>query len=173
MANRQTAANIAGYYGNQIGIHKPGNIGISNEPDENSSSSPAFITGKNIFVNAKGGINKLLDNKYNLMSALFHEKDHKDYGHGEKDISNITHAEVYLDQMGDKSFEKATTDYKSQTTGAFMSILSNAILKDGAQDSQIQGFVDQYNKLNTGYQMTFKRTGSDNSAYKLTITQNK
>lgn len=46
MYNRQTAANIAGYYGNQIGIHKPGNIGVSNEKEENSSSSQAFITGK-------------------------------------------------------------------------------------------------------------------------------
>jgi len=79
ISNRQTVANIAGYCGNQIGIHKPGNIGVANEKEENSSFSQAFITGKDVYLNAKGGLNKLLDNKYNLMNTLFHEKDHKDY----------------------------------------------------------------------------------------------
>lgn len=143
---------------------------MSNEKEENSSSSQAFITGKDVYLNAKGGLNKLLDNKYNLMNSLFHEKDHKDLGQGEKEISNLTHAGVYLDQIGDKSFENTTSDFKNQTTGAFMGILSKAILKEGAQDSQIQGLVDQYNKLNTGYQISFERTGGDTSSYKLTLS---
>jgi RHS repeat-associated protein len=173
MSNRQTAANIAGYYGNQIGIHSPGNIGVSNEPIENSSNSQAFISGKNIYLNAKGGLNRLLDDKNNLKNSLFHEKDHKDLGQGEKETSNLTHAGVYLDQMGDKSFENTTSDFKNQTTGAFKGILNDAIIYDGAQDSQIQGLVDQFNKLNTGYQISYKRTGADTSSYKLTVTQNK
>jgi len=172
MSNRQTAANIAGYYGNQICIHSPGNIGVSNEPIENSSSSQAFMTGKDVYLNAKGGLNKLLDDKNNLKSSLYHEKDHKDLGQGEEKISNLTHAGVYLDQMRDKTFSNTTTDFKNQTTGGFIGILSQAIIKEGAQDSQIQGLVDQYNKLNTGYQISFERTGSDTSSYKLTLTHN-
>ena len=165
MNNRQTAANIAGYYGNQIGIHSPGNIGVSNEPIENSSSSQAFMTGKNVYLNAKGGLNKLLDDKNNLKSSLYHEKDHKDLGQGEKETSNLTHAGVYLDQMGNKTFGNTTSDFKSQVVGAFMGILTDAY-KDGAQDSQIQTKIDEFKKLNTGYKLSMT-SGSNSSSFDL------
>lgn len=173
MTNRQTVANIAGYYGKQIGIHRPGYVGVGNEPDKkNSSDAPAFIIGGNIYLNAKSGINKLLNDKNNLTNTLFHEKDHKVLGQGEEKISNLTHAGIYIDQMGDKSFANTTPDFKNGLTGGFMDILSNAVLKEEAQDSQIQGLVDQYNKLNTGYQIFFERTGGNTSSYKLTLINN-
>lgn len=73
--------------------------------------------------------------------------------------------------MGDKSFGNTTPDFKNQTTGAFMGILSKAVFKDGAQESQNQGLVDQFNKLNTGYQISFEHKYT--SSYKLTLSNKK
>jgi len=171
MNNRQTAANIAGYYGNQIGIHSPGNVGVGNNSTDNSTDALAYTAGKNIFLNAKGGLNQLLDDKNNMKSNLFHEKIHKDKNQ-DGTISGLVHAEVFIEQMSDKSFANTTNDFKNEETGGLMLSLTKAIT-GGAQDSQIQEVIDQYNKLDTGYQISFKRSGSGNDSYEMKLINNK
>jgi hypothetical protein len=167
MANRQTAANIANYYGQQIGIHSPGNIGVGNNSTDNSTDALAYTAGKNIFLNAKGGLNKLLDDKNNMKSNLFHEKIHKDKGQ-DGNIPGLEHAGVFIEQMSDKSFANTTNDFKNEETGGLMLSLVKAIT-DGAQDSQVQGIVDQYNKLDTGYEISFQRKGTGTDSYEMKL----
>ena len=171
MNNRQTAANIAGYYGNQIGIHSPGNVGVGNNSTDNSTDALAYTAGKNIFLNAKGGLNKLLDDKNNMKSNLFHEEIHKNKGQ-DGNISGLEHAEVFIEQMSDKSFANTTNDFKNEESGGLMLSLAKAIT-GGAQDSQIQEVVDQYNKLDTGYQISYKRTGTGTNSYEMKLINNK
>jgi len=157
MSNRRIAANIAGYYAKQIGIQGLGSIGVANDKKYNSSEAQAFITGKDIFLNARGGLNSLLNDKHNMKSTLFHEKIHKVLGHGESDITNLTHAEVYINQMKDITFLETTEDFQKETIGGFMLILKDAYIKDGAQDAQIIDLINNFNKSNnSNYQILIK-----------------
>lgn len=167
MHNRQILANVTGYYANQLGI-KISQVGIANHPKNTAKGDGtiAYASGNDIYVNAKGGVNPLLDDYNNLSSALRHEKDHTDKRHGFNESSNIAHAEVYLTQIKDPTFSKTTSDFKKGIAGAV-----SKYLKDAAYDEMQSGNADftaltsliaDFNKQSktTGYTFSLIQTKS-------------
>src|SRR5690606_9311610 len=81
-SNLQTIAQIGGYYGQQVGIHR-GVVGVGTHSMNVSDRTPAFTGGDNILLNRRGGgINNSLKNYNDLKSVLVHEKYHLDRGQG-------------------------------------------------------------------------------------------
>jgi hypothetical protein len=167
MHNRQTLANITAYYAGQVGIS--GTVGVSNYPKDRNRKALAFTKGNKIYVNARVGgvgVTPLFDDYNNLKSALRHEKDHKDKGHGFNESSNFDHAEVYLTQIKDPTFSKTTADFKKGMAGSIASYLKDATydeMKNGVGDfTALNNLVSEFNKQSktTGYTFSIVQTQS-------------
>lgn len=88
-------ANIAGYYGKQVGVT---GIGATNEESGLAHYSPND-NGIWITPGKDGYVPVVFNNKYNLICVLEHENFHKqDHSNG-IDISFETHAMVYAKQI--------------------------------------------------------------------------
>ena len=152
--NKQILANIAGYYAHSVGV-KDNNIGVGYR-GKKSEDVPAYSSKKGIFVNIQGGVYKEFDDYNNLMSAMDHERFHKIYGHDYiRNLTNYAHANVYLDQIASKFFEKTTTEFKSGLINSVENILNKAIA-EGESSLNIGTMVDNFNKHSktTGYKFT-------------------
>ncbi|WPU92469.1 hypothetical protein SNE25_24380 [Mucilaginibacter sabulilitoris] len=142
--NEQLIANIAGYYGSKIGIPR-GVVGV--KPRGRNKDGLAFTTGANIYLNnTSGNIDRDLGNYDNLINALYHEKLHRDRKQGFLGATNIEHAEVYADEIADKSFRKTTESFKSGVLGSFISYLEDAYEKDYVQSEDIEKLVIRANQ---------------------------
>jgi len=181
-ASRQSVANVVGYYANEVGIsyyakggksvgNSPsGTVGLANHSNE-SEKTLAFTRGNNILINKNGGkINSMLHDKYNIISSLEHEGEHKNARHGfkEKKVTNRDHASVYAKQIGSKTFSKTTKDYQNMVVDSFIGMLKKAIADD-ATDKDIISLINAANKglKGTGIQIVFERTGGGTDSYDL------
>ena len=181
-ASRQSVANVVGYYANEVGISyyakggKPvgnspsGTVGLANHSNDGSENTPAFTRGDNILINKNGGkINSMLHDKYNIISSLEHESEHKNAGHGKNgDMTYKDHAGVYAKQIGSKTFSKTTKDYQNGIVNSFIGMLKKAIAND-ATDKDIISLINAANKglKGTGIQIVFERTGGGTDSYEL------
>jgi hypothetical protein len=120
----------------------------------------------------------LFDDYNNLKSALIHEKEHKDKGHGFKEPSNIDHAKVYLTQIKDPAFSKTTSDLKAGTVGSIASYLKDAAydeMRNGNADfTALNNIVAEFNQQSekTGYTFSLVQTqsgGSNPEGYKFEV----
>jgi RHS repeat-associated protein len=145
MNNRQAAANITAYYAGQVGIS--GRVGVANDKKAKSGEL-AFTTGSSIYLHAKGGLNKLLDNENNLKSTLFHEKLHKDRNQGENGASNLEHAQVYLDQMKDKTFTNTTSEFKNGVVASVSKYIEGAAEDLATSSGDLTKVADLVSALN-------------------------
>lgn len=108
--NRQTVANVVGYYATQVGITTVNNGGKGitglDAGKKESEENPAFTRGEDIFINKKGNkINSNLDDHYNLENVLTHEKGHKIENENPSVKPNlVTHIGVYLGAIKDETF---------------------------------------------------------------------
>jgi len=145
--NEQAIANIAGYYGSQVGIPR-GTVGVAP-----AGKGLAYTTGDKIDVNNRGGqIQSALGNYDNMKSALVHEKDHLDKGQGFKEPNNFQHAQVYSDQIADPTFKPTTEDFKKGILGSVSNYLKDAYNKDNSvQETDVEGVVNTINKNIAGY----------------------
>jgi RHS repeat-associated protein len=165
MPNRGVVANIVGHYAKEVGI--TGDVGVANKPGGRSSSEvPAYTTnpGRAVFVNANGGgINPALNDANNLKNVLIHEKGHV------SDIASGTqttlerHAEIYLNQMQDKTFGEATPDLQKGTAASFGQYLMNNIVEtDGNPIGVASKMIATFNKNNAaGMKMTANFSSGD------------
>ena len=167
MHNRKVLANITAYYAGQVGVN--GTVGVSNYPKDRNNKASTFTQGNEIYVNARAGgvgATPLFDDYNNLKSALRHEKDHKDKGHGFNESSNFDHAEVYLTQIKDPTFSKTTADFKKGMVGSIASYLKDAAydeMKNGNGDfTALTNLVSEFNKQSktTGYTFSLVQTQS-------------
>ena len=185
--NRQTVANVIGYYANQVGINHQtkgsntntgqGIVGLK-ASDKSSDINPAFTEGNNIYINKKDGkISKDLYDFNNLKSTLIHEKDHKDKGQGFKDKEgdNFDHALVYFKQVSDPTFLNGTPAFQKGILGSMANFLRDASIDDGYQDSDIQGLGDKTNATisNTRLSIQFGRHSMQSDAINVNVTEAK
>ncbi|NBL63682.1 hypothetical protein GV828_00550 [Flavobacterium sp. NST-5] len=153
--NRQVVASIASYYGSKRGIK---NIGATYEMSGLAHYDPK---NKNIYISpseSNGGSSKFFNDLNNLTNVLVHENKHrKDHADG-IETSYITHAEVYLFQMSDSSFQNTTPDFAESTMESFVNYLKSA---DYYKEAGSNNLIESFNKLNIkgGYRME-KSSGS-------------
>ena len=186
-ANRQTVANVVGYYASKIGIsyyakggHPVGNspkgtVGLS-DYSKPSDVTLAFNHGNDIFINRHNNkISELLSNIYNFMNVLVHENKHKMMGHGDKAITNYQHAEVYFAQISHSSFSKTTSEFKETILNSMTFYLSNAIVQDGVNDDRVYSLIKETNlKVKKyGYSLSFKRYSSETSGFDINVEKKK
>ena len=177
MHNRQTLANIVGYYAIVVGVKGAvGKVGVGNypkneedKPDPTSTNTLGFSFKKTgeIYINAKGGgINPDLSNSNNLKSVLVHEKEHTE--NGIEDESNLDHAGVYLKQAQDtKIFSGTTSHFQNGQIGAFGEFLKRAFNDDKIQTGDFTTMVDNMNtalaKANSNTRIGY--TSSENESH--------
>ncbi len=186
-ANRQTVANVVGYYASKIGIsyyakggHPVGNspkgtVGLS-DYSKPSDVTLAFNRGNDIFINRHNNkISELLSNIYNFMNVLVHENKHKMMEHGDKGITNYQHAEVYFAQISHSSFSKTTSEFKETILNSMTFYLSNAIVQDGVNDDRVYSLIKETNlKVKKyGYSLSFKRYSSETSGFDINVEKKK
>jgi Metallopeptidase toxin 2 len=122
-----------------------------------SSQTPAFTlsggaASGDVCININGGINPDLNQKYQLISALYHEKLHQEKIAASKDkkyeiSSFLEHAEEYLKQIQHESFEKCTKGWKQNMVGNFCQRLLSHLVKNPNSTQAVLGAVDSFNKL--------------------------
>ena len=92
-----------------------------------------------------------------MENALFHERRHREKGQGYPNQypSNIEQADVYSDQIADKTFKKTTTDWKQGTLGSAIGYLQDAYNKDKVSRDDINVVLDKINNsiAKYGYQL--------------------
>lgn len=177
--NRQLATSIAAYYAGVVGVGAAGGtVGIKDAKSKVSDKNPAFTTGKEIYLNSKGGITPLLNDYNNMMSTFEHELDHLKKGHGEIESSSFEHSEVYLTQMSSSTFAKTTGDFKTGTSHSaanWLTFAASGIALGIDKEHKISDLNDLIGKFNeqsskTGY--TFSMTkNKEGEGY--TVTANK
>lgn len=178
---RQAVVNVVGYYANQVGITYQakgskenvgkGIVGLK-ASDKSSDINPAFTEGNNILINKKDGkIANDLSDFNNLKSALIHEKDHKDKGHGfaDKLSDNFDHAEVYFTQISDPTFLNGTPEFQEATIRSMANYLKDASNNDKRQDMDIIDLIEKTNSAisKTGLRMQFIRTTMETAEIKV------
>ena len=186
-ANRQTVANVVGYYASKIGIsyyakggHPVGNnpkgtVGLS-DYSKPSDVTLAFNQGNDVFINRHNNkISELLSNIYNFMNVLVHENKHKMMGHGNTRITNYQHAEVYFAQISHSSFSKTTSEFKETVLNSMTFYLRNAIVQNGVNDDRVYSLIKETNlKVKKyGYSLSFKRYSSETSGFDINVEKNK
>ena len=182
-ANRQTVANVVGYYASKIGIsyyakggHPVGNnpkgtVGLS-DYSKPSDVTLAFNKGNDVFINRHNNkISELLSNIYNFMNVLVHENKHKMMEHGNARITNYQHAEVYFAQISHSSFSKTTSEFKETILNSMTFYLRNAIVQNGVNDDRVCSLIKETNlKVKKyGYSLSFKRYSSETSGFDIDV----
>jgi len=181
-ANRQVVANVVAHYAEKVGIiFQPkgsdvnkgkGIVGLGWR-NKDSEGVPGYTENpsKDILINKTGNkINSSLSDYYNLESVLVHESRHK------KNIENgvtenlQTHAQVYLDQIEDATFTKATAAFQTGTIASFGEYLLNYYAREASNPQQLEKFVTEFNQKNkAGYSISVDVSSNDESAYKVDI----
>src|SRR5690606_24661167 len=142
--NRQIVANIAAYYGNQIGVT---GIGATYKKSGIAHYNPS---DKGIWISPQdeGRIHSLLNNKSNLQNVLVHEDLHrKDHINGVK-TTFTSHANIYINQMADESFKDTTIDFQEGIIGSFLDYVHSARLEKGTAHGK--KLIDEFNDTNQG-----------------------
>ncbi len=139
--NRQIVANIASYYGNQVGVD---GIGASYNEGGLAHYDPS---DKGIWIAPrKGGKpDQLLNDKYNLQNALIHEKYHKNDAANNVASSFISHSNVYVKQMTHSSFKKTSRSFQEGMVGSLINHIYSAIL---TREGNIKNLINQFNNGN-------------------------
>ena len=144
LKDNKVAEKIASYYGNEVGLM--GDVELSNHPTELSEKAPAYTKNGKVSLNTKGGINPLLNDKYNLQNTLYHESIHQsNFINGVKENIN-SHIGVYLLQTAHSSFGEATKDFQFGITGSVAQYLLNA--ENG--EVNLNGVIESFNINNKG-----------------------
>jgi RHS repeat-associated protein len=141
--DRQIVANVAGYYAKDLGMKNSVEIGATYE----ESNSLAFTQErKNIFINPglDGKINPLLNNKYNLISVLEHEKFHTEESK-KGSYTYSKHSTVYIKQMKSENFHNTTEDFQKGTVGSLQKYITAA--KENGEDYNL--LIKEFNDTNT------------------------
>jgi RHS repeat-associated protein len=150
--NGQAITNVLTHYGQKAGVNGFVGLATNSEKGKTPSNNPAFTSGNNVYLNANsGGIAPSLDNYNNLTSVLKHEKLHQqNNANGVKgNISN--HIDIYLSQMSDNSFKKATPEFQQGVVGSFGNYLMNYYDKAfGDPYTTVSKYIDQFNATNKG-----------------------
>ncbi|OYQ50027.1 hypothetical protein, partial [Flavobacterium aurantiibacter] len=169
VGSNKAIANIAKYYAKAVGAEN-GTIVGTGATDEKSSENPAFTCNfDNVArINNNGGFSPALDDIDNFKSTMKHEILHqKNNINGVK--SNFeNHAEVYLKQMADPSFQNTTKNYKEQIIGSFGNYLLN-MNREGYGQNAIDSKIETFNSLNLGYQISSNTMRYYPGTLKLTV----
>jgi|GEM_PF-5982347 len=99
--------NIFNYYGSSVGI--VGSIFFGLDETKGVLAFYRFITDS-VYINTFSGINPVLNNKWNLINALYHERVHqrnKDNG-----VQGEAHFRVYLEGVQHSSFANTTPEFQ-------------------------------------------------------------
>jgi hypothetical protein len=152
--SRRTMTKIGAFYASKVGAD-PGTMVTTRNGGvggATSDSNPAFTQGNTITLNFKGGFSKdAFDNFNNFKSVMSHENFHKEDNETkgfEGDLS--THADVYINQMSDKSFVNTTDDFKNGMAGSFGNYLLNMDKGTDFGQNTIQEKIESFNNSNVG-----------------------
>ena len=150
--NRQIVANVAGYYGRQVGVS---GIVVT---DHSMNSLASYDRGScEILIGPyqNGHVNTQLNDKYNLMNILLHEEFHKVAVKESKVSAFVNHAGIVLQTMKHKSFRQGTKEYRNGQVGQFSQMVMNAYYnKKGDKESALM-LLKQFNSSGLGYQLDF------------------
>ncbi|MGG5506459.1 MULTISPECIES: hypothetical protein [unclassified Myroides] len=140
--DRQSVANIVGYYANQIGVE---GVGATNEvggiAHYNSNNNKIWIAP----VGDNGTVSSLLNDKNNLMNVLVHEREHRIDNANGVITSFESHVDVYVRQMSDESFSGTTEDFQKGMISAMASYLGG--IRSRSTRSEL---INKFNSNNVG-----------------------
>lgn len=139
--------NIAAFYAANVGVPHGTLIGTAKD-NIPSSKSQAHTLGQRINLNTNGGFSSDLNHIENFKSIIKHEDFHRlDNSNPEFRGSTLsTHADVYLSQMNDESFDKTTDVFKMSMAGSFGNYLLNMDAREG--DFSRNDIIDKIDSFN-------------------------
>lgn len=105
------------------------------------------------------------------MSVLDHEKNHKKNNQNPDFESNFyNHIQVYVDQMNEPAFSKATSDFQTGIINSFSNYIMNAAANSYVG---VEKFADDFNKSNKlGFKVYVDTSPPNPSDYSTTIYRN-
>jgi hypothetical protein len=153
--NRQIVANVAGYYGKQVGV-----TGIGANYDMNDNNLAYTDQNDKIWLHpsSKGGISSALSNKYDLKSTLLHEYYHQQEVSNGAGYTYSAHAKVYLKQFQHSGFKKTSIGFAEGQMANFIKYLDNAA---GNKEAGWESIIKTFNDSNVygGYQIRYRESG--------------
>ena len=153
--NRQIAANIVGYYGKQLNIKE---IGVNYDISDKNYAYTDVTKKIWLHPTSSGGIDPILNNKYNLKSILFHEHNHQKEFKKPKDYTYSDHAKVYLKQFQHDIFKKTSKKFKEGQIANFIQYIDYAA---GHKEAGWQDLLKEFNKskILDGYYINYRESG--------------
>lgn len=148
--SRKIIANIASYYGKQIGVS---GMGSTYKGDGEIAYHDSSDNGIWIATQENGRVDPSLNDKYALQNVLFHENLHKS---GKYENTFIGHSEVYLEQMSHETFLKSPEEFQLGQVGSFANHLMNARTN---KEEGVDSMIEEFNNLNTGYEININNSG--------------
>jgi hypothetical protein len=122
--NRNMLTKIIGNYALPIGIFKYGAENTKNQ------EAAAFYDSENktinIAISSTGNIKDVLDNKYNFINTLVHERDHRD---DKNTFKSLYHPRAIITQIKDKSWKKTTSDFQYNAIEYAVSLYNEAAIE--------------------------------------------
>ena len=148
--SRLAMTRIGAHYATKVGAD-PGTMVTTRKGTDDSDKNPAFTGANTINLNINGGFSKSLDNINNFKSVMSHENGHKENNEKSDFKSNLSnHADVYIDQMSDKSFSSTTNDFKLGTGSSFANYLLNMDQGNEFGQNEIVQKIETFNETNQG-----------------------
>lgn len=167
--NVRILGGIATHYGRMMGIDEVG-VGDRSEkgPIDGYSGIGAYynVGSDRIFAATSfGRINSLWNNKYDILSILEHEQEHKRRREdsGGLPIAYMDHADVYLFQITSPTFKKTTATFQQSIVGGLMREIQDGLNSGQATMADAQARVNRYNALNLKTEMYIEQTGTDDN----------
>ncbi len=165
IGSRNAMARIGAYYAGKIGVDAGTKITtgslIKDKEYIGSNETAAYTTKLVISLNVNGGFSKALDHIGNFKNILKHENLHKEDNENPNFKSSLlTHADVYLGQMNDKTFDGTTKDFKNGMAGSFANYLLNIDKSPDFNPRDFETRLDSFNSINKNL-MELKRQGDD------------
>lgn len=96
--------------------------------------------------NITGKINKGLNNKYDLMNNIYHEKRHND---NPEKSDRISHVDIVLEQINHASYKKTSNDHKDALSNYILKLLNEELeLNPGNKNLVIKKVFEYNNNAN-------------------------
>ncbi|MBL0737076.1 hypothetical protein JI750_09290 [Flavobacterium sp. GN10] len=146
---------IATFFATKAGL-STGFVGVDYSTEQSSSVLAFTKSDGTVYLNANGGISKLLDNYDNLTNVLKHEQFHQIEFANNKKTDFETHVKVYLQQFNDASFANTTSEFKLGQIASVTNYLMNMDRNDPDNlynRNTIISQINTFNEMKTGYQI--------------------
>lgn len=156
---------IAAFYAANVGVPHGTRISTYRGSEPSKDNAAHCVSKSEIGLNTNGGFSPDLNYIESFKSLIKHEDFHRiDFENDNFEGNLSTHADVYINQMHDRTFAKTNDEFKTGMAGSFGQYLLNMDRKDGFGQNEIQDKIDTFNSSNIGG-LIIQRAGGASGMY--------